>query len=323
MIVIISVFVGLNWYKTNLEPVSSSMDEIIITVPIGSTAPEIGNILEVKGLIKSSFSFEIYVRLNDYRNKLQAGGYKFMPSQSVQEIVRHLVDGDVATDLLTILPAQRIDQIKLLFVKAGYDPTVVNEALKPENYQNHPALKGKPVSASLEGYLYPDSYQITSTTTVKQLIAASLDEMALALTPDLQKKFEAQGLSNYQAITIASIVEKEVSNPDDRPVVAQVFLKRYREGIMLGSDVTAFYGADVAGLEQSVFADTPYNTRIYTGLPPGPISNVSKGSLEAVANPAQTDYLFFVAGDDGITYFSKTLAEHEALTAKHCIELCR
>ena len=108
----------------------------------------------------------------------------------------------------------------------------------------------------------------------------------------------------------------------DRPVVAQVFLKRYKEDMRLGSDVTAYYGARLAGKEPSLGYDSPYNTRLHSGLPPGPISNVSAGSLEAVAFPAQTDWLYFVAGDDGITHFSKTLQEHEALTAKYCKKLC-
>jgi len=313
----------IGWYNSSLEPVSNSNEEVIVTVPVGATAPEIGDILHDKGLIKSSYSFEIYIRLNDYRNKLQAGGYKFMPSQSVEEIVEHLVNGDVATDLFTILPAQRLDQIKLAFVEAGYTSDEVHEAFKPSNYKNHPALIDKPESANLEGYLYPDSYQRSSTTTVQQLITASLDEMALALTPELQKTYADAGLNNYQAVTLASIIEREVNNPDERSIVAQVFLKRYKEGIMLGSDPTALYGALLAGIEPSVSADTPYNTRLYVGLPPGPINNVSSGSLKALANPANTDYLFFVSGDDGKTYFSYTLAEHEALTAEHCIELCK
>ena len=91
----------------------------------------------------------------------------------------------------------------------------------------------------------------------------------------------------------------------------------------LGSDSTAIYGAAVNGLELAIFADTPYNTRIYSGLPPGPISNISQQSLDAVANPSDTQYLYFVSGDDGKTYFAETLAEHEANTAKYCIELCK
>jgi UPF0755 protein len=317
------VLLSYGWYISSLQPVSNSNEEVVVTVPVGATTPQIGSLLENSGLIRSTVSFEIYTRLNNSRGKLQAGGYKFTPSQSVPNIVEQLVNGNVATDLFTILPAQRLDQLRAAFVSAGYSQSEVQEAFKPSNYDGHPALEGKPADANLEGYLYPDSYQKTNQTTVQQIIKASLDEMADALTDDLRAQYQAQGLNLFEAITIASIVEREVSSNEERAIVAQVFLKRYSEGIRLGSDPTALYGALLVGIEPSVRADTPYNTRLYEGLPPGPINNVSVSSLEALAYPADTDYLFFVSGDDGKTYFSKTLAEHEALTAKHCIELCR
>ena len=224
-------------------PVSDSSQEVIITVLVGTTAPEIGDILHDKGLIQSSLSFDIYTRVNNYRNNLQAGGYKFTQSLSVEEIVAKLVYGDVAKDLFTILPAQRLDQVKASFVSAGYSTAEINEALKSENYSGHPALVGLPEGANLEGYLYPDSYQRTNTTTVAQIIKASLDEMSSALAPELIEQYTTDGLTVYQAVTLASVVEREVSNPSERQIVAQVFLKRYKEGIMLGSDPTALYGA--------------------------------------------------------------------------------
>lgn len=321
--IFIAVAGSVIWYRNSLEPVSDSTEQIVVTVPVGSTAPEIGKNLESRDLIKSAYSFELYIRLNDYKDKLQAGGYKFTQSQSVEEIVKDLVNGNVATDLFTILPAQRLGQIKTSFIEAGFSLDEVNLALNPESYIGHPALKDKPADANLEGYLYPESFQMTENTTATQIVEASLDEMASVLTPAMQAKFTSEGLNLYQAVTLASIVEREVNKPEDRPIVAQVFLKRYNEGIMLGSDPTALYGALLVGLEPSVFADTPYNTRLYTGLPPGPINNVSEQSLLAVANPADTNYLFFVSGDDGKTHFSNTLEEHEAATSKYCIELCK
>jgi UPF0755 protein len=123
-------------------------------------------------------------------------------------------------------------------------------------------------------------------------------------------------------VILASIVEKEVSSSADRQKAAQVFLKRLRMSMMLGSDVTAYYGADEAGLPHTVDSDTPYNTRLHGGLPPGPIGNTSKSSLQAVADPATTDYLYFVAGDDGVTYYSKSLDEHNANVKAHCQKNC-
>lgn len=155
--------------------------------------------------------------------------------------------------------------------------------------------------------MYPDSFQKLSDTPAETIIRQSLDEMDEHLSPDVQKGFAAQGLSVYQGIVLASIVEKEVPHDNDRPIVAQVFLKRLRENIKLESDATSPY----------------FNTYNKAGLPPMPISNVTVSSLRAVAYPANTNYLFFVSGDDGATHFSYTKAEHEEATRKYCTELCR
>ena len=175
---------------------------------------------------------------------------------------------------------------------------------------------------SLEGYLYPETFHRTATTSPEEIIKQSLDEMQKHLTPDLRAAIVRQGLTVHDGIKLASIIEQEVSNPEDKKVVAQVFLKRLREGIALESDPTALYGAVKDGAEPSLQYDSPYNTYNNRGLTPTPISNVSQSSLEAVAHPANTDYLYFVAGDDGKTYFSRTLSEHEALTEQHCKKLC-
>jgi UPF0755 protein len=252
-----------------------------------------------------------------------AGSYEVNPSMSVPEIAELLTSGNVATDLITILPAQRLDQLRDYFIKAGYSENEVDFALDPKQYSGHPALAQKPPLASLEGYLYPESFQRSTTTPLKVIIEASLDQMNIAISEELKRVFAERNLSVHDAVILASIVEREVSSSEDRVKVAQVFLKRYEMGMMLGSDPTALFGAQLLGIEPSVFADTPYNTRLYTGLPPGPINNVSEASLRAIAYPADTDFLYFVSGDDGKTYFSKTLEEHESLTREHCIELCR
>ncbi len=320
-------FVIRRTYLKNLSALSSEKKITIVTIPQGSSVAAVASQLEQKQIIRSASSFEWYVRSRNVRDKLQAGSYGFSPSQTVQEIVDVIISGKVATDLFTILPAQRIDQVQDAFVKeftkSGYTSAQVQAVFDASLYASHPALTDKPKLASLEGYLYPESFQKTADTTPQTIIKASLDQMAIALTPEVRAGITRQGLTVHEGVILASIIEKEVSNAADRQKAAQVFLKRIKQGMVLGSDVTAYYGAEVAGLARSVLTDTPYNTRIYKGLPPGPISNVSKASLQAVADPAKTDYLYFVAGDDGITYFSNTLAEHEALAAQHCKKLCQ
>lgn len=322
LIMIAAVVVIRSVYNRALQPVSSSQKVTVLTVKTGSTSIEIADQLHNEGLIRSSNMFQWYIRTKNVRDRLQAGTYALRPSMSVPEIVNVLVSGSVKADLVTILPGQRIDQIRQGLINAGFKPAAVDAALQPDAYAGHIALVDKPAGASLEGFLYPDSYQKTAATDPSAIISKALDQMAVHLTPTIRAAFAAQGLSVYQGVTLASIVEKEVSNPADSPKVAQVFLKRLKIGMPLGSDVTVLYGAIAAGKEPSLAYKSAYNTHDNKGLPPGPISNVSDTSLQAVANPAPTDWLFFVAGDDGTTYFSNTIEEHEALTDKYCKKLC-
>lgn len=299
-------------YETNLKPLNTSDKGVIVTVKPGSAPSQIAEQLKQKGVIKSDWALEWYVRNHNLRDKLKAGTYLFKPSQSVPEIVDQLAKGKIATDLVTILPGKRLDQIKEELIKDGFSEADVNAALDSKQYQSHPALTDKPKDASLEGYLYPESFQKDANTSPAKIIKQSLDEMHRYLTPEIREGFNRQGLTVHQGIILSSIVEKEVSNSSDRSMVAQVFLKRLKENILLQSDATDAYAA----------INPAYDSYKNAGLPPGPISNISADSMKAVAFPAQTDWLYFVSGDDGQTHFSKTLEEHEALTEKHCKKLC-
>lgn len=318
----VGVVIVRNMYTDNLRPVSNSTETKVVTVSPGESVETIATDLKQQGLIRQVWAFERYVRNNSLGTKLQAGTYKFTPAQSAQEIARGLVEGRVAVDLVTILPGHRLSQIREAFIKAKFDAAAVDAALEPSQYANSPALADKPAGASLEGFLFPESYQKDASTDPKVIFQKSLDEMQSRLTPSLRAAYAKQGLSVYQAVTLGSIIEREVSAPVDRAQAAQVFLKRLKEDRPLESDVTALYGAVKDGQTPSVTYESLYNTYTHKGLPPGPISTVSESSLKAVASPAGTDWQFFVAGDDGKTYFSKTLAEHEALTAQHCRKLC-
>lgn len=309
-------------YSDNLKPVSAERKQYIITVEPGSTTATIADNLKAKGVIRSDWAFEWYVRNHQLRDQLKAGTFAVYESQSVSEIVNTIVKGKIATNLVTIVPGKRLAQIRDTLIQSGFNAEEVDGALDPSQYEGHPALTDKPENASLEGYLYPESFQKSKETTATQIIKQSLDEMQLRLTPALRQAISQQGLTLHQGITLASIVEQEVSNPSDRAQASQVFLKRYKSDMALGSDPTAFYGAIRDGKERSVLYDSDYNTRIRKGLPPGPIGNVTENSLNSVASPAQTDWLYFVSGDDGKSYFSKTLQEHEDLTKKYCTKLC-
>ncbi len=294
-------------YFASLKPVQSDSEVVqLVTIARGATVDEIGKQLHASGLIRSPWAFKLYVGSKNVRDALQAGTYSFSPSQSVAQIVTLLSHGKVATDLVTIVPGQRLEQIRTTLINYGFKETEVEAALDARVYADNPALVDKPAGASLEGYIYPESYQKDGNTLPQEIIERALEEMDKRLTPELRQAFAAQGLSPYQAIILASVVEREVARPDERAQVAQVFLKRIRSDIPLQSDAIRKYFDSYGKL----------------GLPPEPLGNVTIGTLQAVAHPANTNWLYFVTGDDGVTHFSATLDEHNANVSKYCHTGC-
>ena len=310
------------WYGNNLKPVSTSAETVFFTVSPGSGVHQIATDLRQAGLIRSISAFETYVTTNDYRDKLQAGTYRLSSSMSVQKIVAKMVEGDVARDLLTILPGKRLGEIQQAFIKAGYTQDEVKAALNPAVYSGHPALASLPAGATLEGYLYPDSYQKQADTLASTIVRQSLDEMAKYLTADIIGGFRAQGLNTFEGITLASIVVKETDNPPDQPIVAQVLLTRLNRDMALQADATAYYASAIAGRPRSLSIDSPYNTYLYPGLPPGPISNATKQALRAVANPAKSDFVYYFTGEDCKMHYTYNLEEHQAAIAKYGVKSC-
>lgn len=310
------------WYSNNLKPVSSSSTIDFFTIEPGSGVHKISFDLKEAGLIRSVSAFETYVTANNYRGKLQAGTYRLSPSMNTQTIVGKMVSGDVAKDLLTILPGKRLAEIQQAFSRSGYSEAAIKEAFNPALYSGHPALDSKPVGASLEGYLYPDSFQKLSSTPATTIVRQSLDEMVKYLTNNTTNGFKAQGLDIFKSITLASIVLKETDNPEDQPIVAQVLLTRLARGMALQADATAWYASDIAGQPRSLQIDSPYNTYLYPGLPPGPISNVTKDALKAVANPATSTYTYYFTGNDCKMHYSQSLEAHEAAIARYGVRSC-
>lgn len=322
-----AVFVIRRTYHQNLLPLSTSQRSILITVPSGASAKEIGELLQSQSVIRASWAFEWYVRNNNVRDRLQAGTYSLRPSQNVQEIIEVITHGKVSVSKVTIYPGKRVDQVRESLINDGFSPEAVDVALDPALYSGSPALSDKPKEANLEGYLYPETFEKTVDTKPETIIRASLDQMHKYLSPEIRAGITKQGLTVHQGVVLASIIEREVSKPEDRAIVAQIFLKRLRSEVALESDATASYGAILDGKEPSIAYDSLYNTYKHKGLPPGPISNVSKTSIEAVARPANTDFLFFVSGDDdekgvSVTHFSRTLQEHESNIDAYCRKKC-
>lgn len=309
------------WYNDALQPRSATNQRIRVVIEQGSAPDQIANKLQEKGVIKNSFAFQLLLKQAGDRDKLQAGTYLFSPTQSAKEVLEWLVEGKVDIFNVTILPGQTLAEIKQKLTKDGFVAADIDAAFAKK--YDHPLLASKPDNVNLEGYIYPETYQITSETTVEQVLTRTFDEFYSQIqAKGLQAELGAKGFNLHQGITLASIVGKEASHVTDRRQVAQVFEKRLTQGMELGSDVTFMYAAHLTGQTPSPSLDSPYNTRKNKGLPPGAIANFTVDALQAVAEPASGDYLYFVAGDDGTVHFAITEAEHEQNIKQYCTKLC-
>lgn len=310
------------WYQLSLRAVApGDKGRERVEIASGMSPREIGGLLKESNLIRSQLAFDIYTRLSGTRGQLQAGVYSLSPSEPMEDIVKHIVAGKTDQFSITFLPGATLAENRQAFIKTGYDESEVDSALSKQ--YDHPLFATKPRGANLEGYIYGETYTFDSSATVEQILEKTFDTFYEVVKEErLATAFKKQKLTLYQGITLASIIQREVPDADDQKQVAQIFLKRYREDMPLGSDVTAYYGADLKGVERAVTVDTPYNTRMHKGLPPGPIGTPGVTALQAVAHPAKGDYVYFLSGDDDVTYYARTSAEHEANIRDHCQIKC-
>ncbi len=313
---------GYFWYHSTLTPVDThSTNKVRFEVEEGETTSRVSQKLQQAGLIRSSVGFRFYLKFNRPDATLQTGRYALSRSYSVEKIVAHLQSGKTDLFFVTILPGATLEGITAQLQKYGYSQTEIKQALSSK-YPS-PLLTDKPVSADLEGYIFPETYQIGSGDTLSVLFQRDFETLHARLQKDgLIEAFKVRGLNLHQALTLASIIQQEADRPEDQRQVAQVFYKRLAMNMKLESDVTFLYAAKKLDVTPTIDLDSPYNTRRYPGLPPGPISNMNYSALQAVAVPASGDYLYFVAGDDGTVYFARTFEEHEANIKSYCHKLC-
>ena len=309
------------WYNSQLAAVDEGNSELVtVTIKENTSPKEIASVLKEEGVIRNTQAFSIYTRITNTQNTLKAGKYRLSPSETTPEIVNHLTKGTVDTFNITFLPGATLAENRDVLIKAGYSEAQVDAALAG-TYEST-LFEGKPTGGDLEGFIYGETYNISSSASVEDILVRVFTEFESVVEKNgLVAKFKAQGLSLYQGITLASIVQRESIGGDEADI-AQVFYNRLANGTMLGSDVTYQYAADKMGVPRDTNLDSPYNTRRYTGLPPGPISAPGLNSLLGVANPSGHDYLFFLSGDDDITYFATDFAGHEANIKSHCKVKC-
>jgi UPF0755 protein len=335
-VVVIAVASIAGWYFYQLTPLDGKDTSVkVVTIKAGTAPKDIADILQKGGVIRSADAFLWYTRFESVQNNLQAGVYRLTPSESTQRIVEHLVSGRVDSFNVTLYPgATLVDttntpedkkyDVTTALKRVGFTDAQIKEGLSADySDYNTTLFQGRPATADLEGYIYGDTYRVAADATVEDVLRTCFDHLwSVVKENDLVAKYQAQGLNLYQGITLASIIQRE-SGGDDKSKIAQVFLTRYRTNQALGSDVTYQYITDKLGVARDVNYDSPYNTRRYPGLPPGPISSPGKAALLSVGAPSQTDYVYFLSGDDDVTYFARTYAEHEANIRNHCKIKCQ
>ena len=292
-----------------------------IDIPLGSSVHQIGTMLEEKGLITNRKSFTWYLYLTGQQNSLKAGHYTFSPGFSFHQLLRELKKGRPVIYKVTIPEGYTIEEIgRLLSAKGLVNYERFQELLHDRVFLRSHLDEFSPVSG--EGFLFPDTYEFAKGMTEEEILGIFFHRFRQVWS-QVAKEAAPSGLSPVELVTLASIVEGEVKVEAERPVIAGIFHNRLRRHLLLQSCATVQYALGERKprlLYKDLEIESPYNTYRYSGLPPTPIGNPGRASLEAALRPADTDYLYFFAKPDGAHIFSRTYQEHlkaQALVARN------
>jgi UPF0755 protein len=287
-------------------------DEVFVEVPSGTSPAAIGQQLIAAGVIRDAMTFRGALWLSGQARALKAGEYRFDRPMTAMEVVDKIARGDVYRRLLTFREGLTIGEMAALYQDGGF-----GTRQDFEKAARNPAVIAHLDSSArdLEGYLFPETYTLGRDTSAAALIAQMV-ELFEKSASGLIDQWKAQDLTVREAVTVASLVEKETGVPDERPLIAAVYLNRRRRGMPMQADPTVIYALQREGRydgnlrRDDLQFDSPYNTYRYPGLPPGPIAAPGKASLEAVGQPADAGFLYFVSKNDGSHVFATTLEEH-------------
>lgn len=286
--------------------------EVDVRIERGAGALRIGHELEAAGLVEHPRLFALYAGLRGVEDQLKAGHYRFRVGESWSSLLSAMEEGRVVTLPVTIPEGFTVDEIapRIAYV-ADVAPDSVRELADDTAIADSLQVPGP----TLEGYLFPDTYRFAEGVDPEEALSAMVERYRQFWDPEKRARMKAIGLDERQVVTLASIVEKEARRPEERPIIAGVYLNRLRRGMRLQADPTVQYalGTTKARLlyrDIDSVADDPYNTYTHAGLPPGPIASPGAASLRAVLWPADVPYLYFVARPDGSHVFSVTEREH-------------
>ncbi len=312
----------LLWYDGLLtQPLDPNGTEQSFTIEIGESADLVASHLQRVGLVRDAESFRSYLIYSGLDTSIQAGEYQLSTAMSPMDIAHKLQDATPEEVTFVVLPGWRVEEIANSLPTSGLQITS-DEFLNATKTPPHEFdfLAG---ASSVEGFLYPDSYIFPrKLSSADEMVAVMVRNFAAHLTLDLRNGFDKQGLTVYQAVTLASMVEREAVHEEEQPLIASVYLNRLNIRMKLDADPTVQYAIGYNILQQTWWTNplslldlqinSVYNTYRYAGLPPTPIASPSLGALRAVAFPAETNYLFFRAKCDGSGFheFSETFDEH-------------
>ncbi|MDU4696739.1 MAG: endolytic transglycosylase MltG [Paenibacillus sp.] len=326
LLVIIGVGAAGIYVYTGMSPVEAKEQPVKFTIEPGTGTAGIAELLENEGLIKNSFLFVSYLKWKSEGSRFQAGVYEMKPGVTYDEIIAKLNSGDVVKAEMirfTIPEGFSVKQMADKLAEEGLaDKEVFLQLAKDASGLDNELLTQIPADAQLtyrlEGYLFPETYELKKGSTERDIIARMLQETGarIAGIPDFEQKLQARGLTLSELMTVASLVEREVVVDAERPMVAGVIYNRLKDGMKLEIDATVQYVLDKPKerlLNSDLRSvDSPYNTYLYEGLPPGPIAAPSLKSIEAALAPKASEYLFYVTKKDGSGehLFAKTYKEH-------------
>jgi len=297
----------------------SSNKTIVFTVQKGWADDQISANLQKLGIIRSADFFKFYDLISLQHSKLKAGDYNLSSRMSVYVIVKKIANGEVIKNNLVILEGWDVADIAKYMQLKGVCSQAEFIALTKKNYGDRfDFLANKSKNLSLEGYLFPDTYQVSEKETCDDVVNLMLENFGEKLTSALRTEIAKQKKSIFDIVTMASMIEKEVRSLNDKKIVSGILWKRLSIGMPLQLDCTVNYITgknDSSCTIKDTQIDSPYNTYMYYGLPKGPISNPGIDSIMAAIYPTKTNYLYWLS--NGKTIFSETLDQHNAAKAKY------
>lgn len=302
---------------------------ITITVEPGDGVETITNLLVEAGVVDSAERFRTLLLLTGVGTELRADTYQFAPNSPSAEVIRQLRTGVARERFFVVHEGLRVEEIGAALVSLGLATAEEwEEALAQARSEE--ILDGRPRGAGLNGYLFPAAYPIDIDSTAESLLEAMIAGLDEAFDQVLRGRLALSSMTLHEVLTLASIVERETLLRDELPVVASVFLNRLEAGVKLDADPTVQFAITTTGSDEPAAGwwkvgltlddlafQSPYNTYLVAGLPPGPIASPGLAAIEAVLNPADTDYFYFVARGDGSHAFAETLAEHNENVAQY------